>query len=96
MDTWCDCKKPVISKATFGDETGDYRVCDKCDKPIKENKIKFRVGIVTKNKQTLSNNFNTKEEVDDFVLEIAERFGVKHYKVIDRQTKELIEKGKDL
>jgi len=58
--------------------------------------MKFRVGIITKNKQTLSNNFNSKEEVDNFVLEIAERFGVKYYKVIDKQTREIIETGKDL
>lgn len=60
--------------------------------------MKFRVGIITKDKdlKTISNNFNTKEEVDNFVLEIAERFGVKYYKVIDRETKEIIETGKDL
>lgn len=57
---------------------------------------KLRVGIITKDKQTISKNFDTKGEVDTFVLEIAERFGVKYYKVINRETKEVIEKGRDL
>ena len=57
---------------------------------------KFRVGIITKDKQTLSRNFGTKESVDSFILEIAEKFGVKYYRIVDRQTKEVIEQGRDL
>lgn len=57
---------------------------------------KFRVGIIKKDGKAIAKNFNTKEEVDTFVLEVAEKEGVKYYKVIDKQTKEVIEKGKDL
>ena len=57
---------------------------------------KLRVGIITKDKQTLSRNFDNKENVDSFILEIAEKFGVKYYRIIDRQTKEVIEQGRDL
>jgi len=44
----------------------------------------------------MSNNFNTKKEVDNFVLEIAERFRVKFYKVINIETREVIEKGENI
>ena len=57
---------------------------------------KFRVGIIKKNGEMIAENFNTKDEVDNFVLEVAEQSGVKYYKVIDRQTQKIIERGKDL
>jgi len=57
---------------------------------------KFRVGITKKDGKAIAKNFNTKEEVDDFVLEVAEQSGVRYYRIIDRRTKEVIESGKDL
>ena len=56
----------------------------------------YRVGIITKDGNPISNNFNTKKEVDNFVLEIAERFRVKFYKVINIETREVIEKGENI
>ena len=58
--------------------------------------MKYRLGIVTKNGLTIGNNFDTRKEMDDFILEIAERFGVKYYKIIDRETREIIITGRDL
>ena len=57
---------------------------------------KLRVGIIKKSGETIAKNVDTKEEADNFVLKIAEQSGVKYYKVIDRQTQEIIERGKDL
>lgn len=59
-------------------------------------KLKYRVGIIIKDGTVASCNFNTKKEAEDFVLETAEKLGVKSYRIIDREIREIVTKGKDL
>lgn len=55
---------------------------------------KYRVGIITDKGLPISKNVATRDEVDDFILEIMEKEGVKLYRVMDRETGEIIETEK--
>lgn len=54
--------------------------------------MKFRVGVVTMKGDIKSENFNSRDEVDNYLLKIDETEGLKLYRVIDYNTKEIIEK----
>lgn len=56
----------------------------------------FRVGIVKKDGDIISQNFNTEKEANDFVLDIAEKFGIKHYRILNKETKEIADKGEEI
>lgn len=51
----------------------------------------YRVVLITDTGDILSNNFNTKNEVDDYILSIMETKGVKRYRIKDKTTDEIIE-----
>ena len=53
-----------------------------------DNKERYRVVTITENKDILSKNCPTKEEVDDFLLNIE---GLKRFRVLDKETKKIIE-----
>ena len=60
---------------------------------------KYRVAILIVKKGVLSNNFNTKDEADTWILELMDIYGnenIKQYRILDRETKNIIEdeKGK--
>jgi len=57
---------------------------------------KYRLGIVTKTGRIFGINISSKEEADDYILNLAGKEGIKQYRLIDRQTGELIDKGNDL
>ena len=48
----------------------------------------FRVALVTKSGQNKSENFNTKEEAQDYILNIAEKEGVKRAVLLNKKTGE--------
>jgi len=54
--------------------------------------MKFRVGIVTLNGDIKAENFDTKPEADDYLLKMDEKEGLKQYRIIDKETGEVIEK----
>ncbi len=56
----------------------------------------FRIGIVKKDGTIISQNFDTKPEAEDFVLDLAEKEGIKFYKIKDKKTGEIVEKGENL
>ena len=58
--------------------------------------MNFRASIIAKTGKPISQNFKTKEEVDEWILEIAEKMGVKLYAVKNLNTGKIIEKGKNL
>ena len=47
----------------------------------------YRVGIVNNNGKVYSQNFETKKEVDDFVLNEAEK-GIKKAVILNKKTQE--------
>ena len=51
----------------------------------------YRVGIIPDKGKPIGKNFNTKNEVDNFILEIMETIGVKYFKIKDKTTGEIIE-----
>ena len=54
----------------------------------------FRVAIITNKDKILSGNFETKEEVEEYILNIMDKEGVKRYRILDKETKEIIETEK--
>ena len=54
----------------------------------------FRVAIITNNDKLLSSNFETKEEVDEYILNIMDKEGVKRYRILDKDKGEIIETDK--
>ncbi|MFX0084259.1 MAG: hypothetical protein ACFFAU_01195 [Candidatus Hodarchaeota archaeon] len=55
--------------------------------------LRYRVGIILKNGKAIAKNVSTTEEAETFVLEVAEKQGVKYYRVMDRNTREIVSKG---
>lgn len=49
--------------------------------------IKYRVALITESGEHLAENFDTREEVDDFLL----KNNAKKYRIIDRNTKQMLE-----
>jgi len=56
--------------------------------------MKYRVAIITQTNKILGKNFNTRDKAETWIIEIMETEGVKHYKIIDRKTKEVLETDK--
>jgi hypothetical protein len=54
--------------------------------------MKFRVGVVTLKGNIMAENFETRPEIDDYLLKIDETEGLKCYRIVDGTTKEVIEK----
>jgi hypothetical protein len=52
------------------------------------NKMSYRVGILTKQGNILGQTFQTRAEVDDYILQINEKEGVKRADIINQDTKE--------
>ena len=57
----------------------------------------FRVAILLVGGEIKSGNFVTKDEADNYILEEAEKQKttpkIKQYRILNRETKEIIEKG---
>ena len=53
--------------------------------------MKFRVAVVTMQGNITSENFENRSQVDDYLLKIDEAEQLKCYKIIDTETKEVIE-----
>ena len=52
---------------------------------------KYRVGATTKSRKIMSKNFTTRDEATTWILELMNKEEVTHYKIINRETKELLE-----
>ena len=52
---------------------------------------KYRVGVITDKGKIMSKNFNTKDEATDWLLELMNKEEIRHYKIVNRETKELLE-----
>ena len=46
----------------------------------------FRIGIITKLGKIIGENFNTRQDAEDFLLEIAEKEGIKRARIKDKKT----------
>ena len=46
----------------------------------------FRVGIITKSGKIISKNFDKREQAENFVLEIAEKHGIKRARLRNKET----------
>jgi len=46
----------------------------------------FRVGLVTKNGGIISENFKTREEVDEYILVKDEELEVKYARILNKET----------
>ena len=57
---------------------------------------KYRIGIITDKGLPKSKNVATYKEAEEFILSTMEKEGVKLYRILDREKKEIIEteKGK--
>ena len=51
----------------------------------------FRVALITKLGTAYSLNAETRQEIDDFLLSIDEKEGLKIYRIIIKETNEVIE-----
>lgn len=54
--------------------------------------MSFRVALITKLGTPYSLNAETRQEIDDFLLSIDEKEGLKLYRIIIKETNEVIEK----
>jgi len=54
----------------------------------------FRVALLTKKGKYLSKNFRNKDKVDTWILELDEKEGVKRFRIMDKNKKEVIESEK--
>ena len=48
----------------------------------------YRVGLVNNNGIPKAQNFNTRKEAEDWILEIAEKEGIRHARIRNMETKE--------
>lgn len=48
----------------------------------------YRAGVVTKDGIPKAQNFETKKEAEDWILEIAEKEGIRHARIRNMETKE--------
>ena len=48
----------------------------------------YRVGITTLKGVTISRKFQTREKADEWILEVAEKEGVKKAIILNKETKE--------
>jgi len=46
----------------------------------------YRVGLVTEKGGIISKNFNTREEVDEYILTKDEELKVKYYRILNKDT----------
>jgi hypothetical protein len=53
--------------------------------------MNYRVGVVTKLGNIVSLSSTDKGEIDTFILEIGEKEGLKAYRIINADTKEILE-----
>jgi len=51
----------------------------------------IRVGAITDKGKIMSKNFNTKDEATAWLLDLMNKEEIKHYRIINRETKELVE-----
>ena len=56
----------------------------------------FRAGIILKSGMPLSDNFDTLKEAEDWILSIAEKEGIKFYKILNKETGEIVDRGEDI
>lgn len=50
--------------------------------------MKYRVAIITKDGKSIGRNFDNRNEVEDFILKIDDKNGVKRADILNRETKE--------
>ena len=48
----------------------------------------FRVGVTTKEGKVVAENFNNKNEADEWVLEMEEKVGITKAIILNKETKE--------
>ena len=53
--------------------------------------MKYRVALTTEKGNIISENFNSRDEIETWLLKIMDKKKVKHYRVINRETKEVLE-----
>ena len=53
--------------------------------------MNYRVAVVTNKGNILSLSAGTKDEIDTFLLNLGEKEGLKHYRIINADTKETLE-----
>ena len=51
-----------------------------------ENKIMYRIAILKNDGKTLGKNFKDREEAQDYILDIAEKEGVKRAILLNKKT----------
>lgn len=56
---------------------------------------RYRVAIMINSGLTLSKNFKTKPEADEWILsKMEEKAGVKYFRILDKKTGEIVETEK--
>jgi hypothetical protein len=48
----------------------------------------YRAGVITKDGIPKAQNFETKREAEDWILDIAEKEGIRHARIRNAETKE--------
>jgi hypothetical protein len=51
----------------------------------------YRVAIITQKGDIISENFATRDEVDEFLVLIDDSDGIKKFRVLDKDTNEIVE-----
>ena len=54
----------------------------------------FRVAILKNNGTTIGKNFKTRPEVDNWLLSMLDKGNVKKYRILDKETGQVIEDEK--
>ena len=53
--------------------------------------MKYRTGIITTKGKIMSKNFDTKDEATTWLLDLMNKEEIRHYRIINKETKELVE-----
>ncbi len=53
--------------------------------------MKYRAVAITSKSKIMSKNFDTKDEATAWILDLMDKEDIKHYRIIDRKTKDLLE-----
>lgn len=56
--------------------------------------MRYRVAVITKKGFPKSHNADTRDEIDEFLIKIDDEDGIKYFRILDKQTGEIIETEK--
>ena len=57
---------------------------------------RYRLGIITQAGKIYAMNFTTIDEAEGYILSLAEKEKIKHYRILDKEINQIVSKGDNL